>query len=133
MLICYFHLLVILLLGFQLNPIEFFKNLRETNYNHLWFSLRELLSFLIIISSFKILICYVGVHEIIEFCFPFYSMQEKLWSMLRDVLRNKQPNVDVVKLQRSGGVVSRNSKYRQRTRSYRIRVLSSFMILPLLN
>ncbi|KAL5582386.1 hypothetical protein UlMin_014828 [Ulmus minor] len=47
--------------------------------------------------------------------------KEKLWSMLRDVLRNKQPNVDVVKLKRSGGVVSRSSKYRQKTRSYRIR------------
>ena len=42
--------------------------------------------------------------------------------MLRDVLKNK-PNVDVVKLQRSGGVVSRNVKYRQKARSYRIRVI----------
>lgn len=48
-------------------------------------------------------------------------MQEKLFSMLRDVLRNK-PNVDVVKLQKSGGVVSRSSKVRQKARSYRIRV-----------
>ncbi|KAH7532604.1 protein CLP1 homolog isoform X1 [Ziziphus jujuba] len=47
--------------------------------------------------------------------------QEKLWSMLKDVLRNKQPNVDVVKLQRSGGVVSRNAKFRQKARSHRIR------------
>ncbi|PON95886.1 P-loop containing nucleoside triphosphate hydrolase [Trema orientale] len=46
--------------------------------------------------------------------------QEKLCSMLRDVLRNK-PDVDVVKLQRSGGVVSRNVKYRQKARSHRIR------------
>ncbi|KAF2308681.1 hypothetical protein GH714_012261 [Hevea brasiliensis] len=46
--------------------------------------------------------------------------QEKLFSMLRDVLRNK-PNVDVVKLQKSGGVVSRSSKVRQKARSYRIR------------
>ncbi|XP_050224930.1 protein CLP1 homolog [Mercurialis annua] len=46
--------------------------------------------------------------------------QEKLFSMLRDMLRSK-PNVDVVKLQKSGGVVSRSSKVRQRTRSYRIR------------
>ncbi|XP_023533688.1 protein CLP1 homolog [Cucurbita pepo subsp. pepo] len=46
--------------------------------------------------------------------------QEKLWSMLKDVLKNK-PNVDVVKLQKSGGVVSRNAKYRQKARSYRIR------------
>lgn len=48
-------------------------------------------------------------------------MQEKLFSMLRDVLKNR-PNVDVVKLQKSGGVVSRNSKVRQKARSYRIRV-----------
>ncbi|XP_048230757.1 protein CLP1 homolog [Ricinus communis] len=46
--------------------------------------------------------------------------QEKLFSMLRDVLRSK-PNVDVVKLQKSGGVVSRSSKVRQKSRSYRIR------------
>ncbi|XP_044468287.1 protein CLP1 homolog isoform X2 [Mangifera indica] len=46
--------------------------------------------------------------------------QEKLFSLLRDVLKNK-PNVDVVKLQKSGGVVSRNAKVRQKTRSYRIR------------
>lgn len=46
--------------------------------------------------------------------------QEKLFSLLRDVLRNK-PDVDVVKLQKSGGVVSRNAKYRQKSRSYRIR------------
>ncbi|CAI0453509.1 unnamed protein product [Linum tenue] len=46
--------------------------------------------------------------------------QEKLFSMLRDVLRNK-PNVDVVKLQKSGGVVSRTQKLRQRSRSFRIR------------
>ncbi|EXB30118.1 hypothetical protein L484_001522 [Morus notabilis] len=46
--------------------------------------------------------------------------QEKLCSMLRDVLKNK-PIVDVVKLQRSGGVVSRNAKFRQKARSYRIR------------
>ncbi|XP_022134389.1 protein CLP1 homolog [Momordica charantia] len=46
--------------------------------------------------------------------------QEKLWSMLKDVLKNK-PNVDVVKLQKSGGVVSRNAKFRQKARSYRIR------------
>ncbi|XP_010242351.1 PREDICTED: protein CLP1 homolog isoform X2 [Nelumbo nucifera] len=46
--------------------------------------------------------------------------EEKLCSMLKDVLKNK-PNVDVVKLQKSGGVVSRNTKFRQKTRSYRIR------------
>ena len=51
-------------------------------------------------------------------------MQEKLCSMLRDVLRNK-PNVDVVKLQKSGGVVSRNAKFRQKARSYRIRASAS--------
>ncbi|XP_057982758.1 protein CLP1 homolog isoform X2 [Malania oleifera] len=46
--------------------------------------------------------------------------QEKLCSMLKDVLKNK-PNVDVVKLQKSGGVVSRNGKVRIKARSYRIR------------
>ncbi|KAI7979903.1 hypothetical protein LOK49_Contig222G00005 [Camellia lanceoleosa] len=48
--------------------------------------------------------------------------QEKLCSMLKGVLKSK-PDVDVVKLQKSGGVVSRNSKVRQKSRSYRIRVL----------
>lgn len=47
--------------------------------------------------------------------------QEKLWSMLRDVMKNNKPNVDVVKLQKSGGVVNRNAKFRQKARSYRIR------------
>lgn len=51
-------------------------------------------------------------------------MQEKLWSMLKDVLKNK-PNVDVVKLQKSGGVVSRNAKVRQKSRSHRIKVSSN--------
>ncbi|WVY92504.1 hypothetical protein V8G54_031592 [Vigna mungo] len=46
--------------------------------------------------------------------------QEKLCSMLKDVLKS-EPKVDVVKLQRSGGVVSRNAKVRQKARSYRIR------------
>ncbi|KAJ9682641.1 hypothetical protein PVL29_018543 [Vitis rotundifolia] len=46
--------------------------------------------------------------------------QEKLCSMLKDVLKNKL-NVDVVKLQKSGGVVSRGAKFRQKARSYRIR------------
>ncbi|KAL3498669.1 hypothetical protein ACH5RR_041401 [Cinchona calisaya] len=46
--------------------------------------------------------------------------QEKLCSMLKDVLKNK-PNVDVVKLQKSGGVVSRNPKVRQKARGGRIR------------
>jgi hypothetical protein len=38
--------------------------------------------------------------------------------MLKDVLKGK-PNVDIVKLHKSGGVVPRNSKYRQRMRIYR--------------
>ncbi|KAL7221296.1 hypothetical protein ACSBR1_023279 [Camellia fascicularis] len=46
--------------------------------------------------------------------------QEKLCSMLKGVLKSK-PDVDVVKLQKSGGVVSRNSKVRQKSRNYRIR------------
>ncbi|XP_044505948.1 protein CLP1 homolog [Mangifera indica] len=46
--------------------------------------------------------------------------QEKLFSMLRNILR-KKPDVDVVKLQKSGGVVSRNAKIRQKDRSCRIR------------
>lgn len=46
--------------------------------------------------------------------------QEKLCSMLKDVLKSK-PKVDVVKLQKSGGVVSRTPKYRKKSRDYRIR------------
>lgn len=46
--------------------------------------------------------------------------QEKLCSMLKDVLKSK-PNVDVVKLHKSGGVVSRNPKVRISARSQRIR------------
>ncbi|CAN6470358.1 unnamed protein product [Victoria cruziana] len=46
--------------------------------------------------------------------------QERLCSMLKDVLKTKG-NVDVVKLHKSGGVVSRNAKFRQRSRNYRIR------------
>ncbi|KAJ0712436.1 putative pre-mRNA cleavage complex subunit Clp1, P-loop containing nucleoside triphosphate hydrolase [Helianthus annuus] len=46
--------------------------------------------------------------------------QDKLCSMLKDVLKQK-PNVDVVKLQKSGGVVSRNSKFRAIARNQRIR------------
>ncbi|WVZ51867.1 hypothetical protein U9M48_002970 [Paspalum notatum var. saurae] len=42
---------------------------------------------------------------------------EKLWKMLKDA----KPNIDVVKLHKSEGVVLRNSKYRQRTRSFRIK------------
>lgn len=55
------------------------------------------------------------------------NSQEKLWSMIRNVLKNK-PGVDVVKLQKSGGVVSRNAKFRQKSRSHRIRV--SINMLP---
>lgn len=54
-------------------------------------------------------------------------MQEKLWSMLRDVLKNK-PNIDVVKLQKSGGVVSRNAKVRQKSRSCRIKVAATSVV-----
>lgn len=53
--------------------------------------------------------------------FMVYCVQEKLCSMLKDVLKSK-PNVDVVKLHKSGGVVLRNQKVRQKTRSLRIRV-----------
>ncbi|ESQ49618.1 hypothetical protein EUTSA_v10020725mg [Eutrema salsugineum] len=45
--------------------------------------------------------------------------QEKLFSMLKDVLRSKS-NVDVVKLHKSGGVVARDSNYRKGSRSSRI-------------
>ncbi|KAK2966939.1 hypothetical protein RJ640_002124 [Escallonia rubra] len=46
--------------------------------------------------------------------------QEKLCSMLKDVLKSK-PGVDVVKLQKSGGVVSRSGKVRNIARKSRIR------------
>ncbi|CAL4889135.1 unnamed protein product [Urochloa decumbens] len=46
--------------------------------------------------------------------------EEKLWKMLKDAVQSK-PNIDVVKLQKSEGVVLRNSKYRQKTRSFRIK------------
>jgi hypothetical protein len=46
--------------------------------------------------------------------------------MLKDAVQSK-PNIDVVKLQKSEGVVLRNSKYRQKTRSFRIKV--SFIFL----
>ncbi|KAH0890904.1 hypothetical protein HID58_053333 [Brassica napus] len=45
--------------------------------------------------------------------------QEKLFSMLKDVLKSKS-NVDVVKLHKSGGVVARNRDYRKVARSSRI-------------
>lgn len=49
--------------------------------------------------------------------------------MLRDVLKNKPNKVDVVKLQKSGGVVSRNAKVRQKARSYRIRVRTYSLVI----
>jgi hypothetical protein len=51
-------------------------------------------------------------------------LQEKLWKMLKDAVQNK-PNINVVKLHKSEGVVPRNSKYRQKTRSSRIKVVHS--------
>lgn len=66
-----------------------------------------------------IIVFFLLVHEL---------WQEKLWSMLRDVYKNKG-NVDVVKLQKSGGVVSRNAKVRQKSRAYRIRVCNVFNFL----
>lgn len=50
-----------------------------------------------------------------------HGLQEKLWKMLKDAVQSKS-NIDVVKLHKSEGVVLRNSKYRQRTRSFRIKV-----------
>lgn len=50
--------------------------------------------------------------------------QEKLCSMLKEVLKSK-PNVDIVKLHKSEGVVLRNQKVRQKARSFRIRVSQS--------
>uniref|UniRef100_A0A2P2KTR9 Protein CLP1 homolog isoform X1 n=1 Tax=Rhizophora mucronata TaxID=61149 RepID=A0A2P2KTR9_RHIMU len=41
--------------------------------------------------------------------------------MLRDVLHSNH-NMDVVKLQKSGGVVSRSAKFCQKSRSYWIRI-----------
>lgn len=41
--------------------------------------------------------------------------------MLKDVLKSK-PNVDVVKLQKSGGVVTRQGNVRKKARHYRIKV-----------
>ncbi|XP_006647074.3 protein CLP1 homolog [Oryza brachyantha] len=46
--------------------------------------------------------------------------QEKLWKILKDATKNK-PGIDVVKLHKSEGVVPRNPKYRQKTRSFRIK------------
>lgn len=50
-----------------------------------------------------------------------HLLQEKLWKMLKDAVQSKA-NIDVVKLHKSEGVVLRNSKYRQKTRSFRIKV-----------
>lgn len=50
-----------------------------------------------------------------------YCLQEKLCSMLKEVLKTK-PKVDVVKLHKSGGIVLRNQKVRQKARSLKIRV-----------
>ena len=41
--------------------------------------------------------------------------------MLRDKFKAK-PNVDIVKLHKSGGVVARSSKFRQRMRNVKTRV-----------
>ncbi|KAG6509248.1 hypothetical protein ZIOFF_034640 [Zingiber officinale] len=49
-----------------------------------------------------------------------YCLQEKLCSMLKEVLKTK-PKVDVVKLHKSGGIVMRNQKVRQKARSLKIR------------
>eukprot|EP00249_Psilotum_nudum_P004229 c17772_g1_i1 orf=166-1518(+) len=46
--------------------------------------------------------------------------QEKLYSMLRDKFKTKS-GVDIVKLHKSGGVVARNSKFRQRMRNVKTR------------
>ena len=52
----------------------------------------------------------------------FPLAQEKLYSMLQEVLKVR-PGVDIVKLHKSGGVVNRNSKYRQRSRVQKTKVL----------
>jgi hypothetical protein len=54
-------------------------------------------------------------------CETSFFVQEKLYSMLQDVLKDR-PGVDIVKLHKSGGVVNRNSKYRQRSRIHKTRV-----------
>jgi hypothetical protein len=54
-------------------------------------------------------------------CKTSFFVQEKLYSMLQDVLKDR-PGVDIVKLHKSGGVVNRNSKYRQRSRIHKTRV-----------
>ena len=57
-------------------------------------------------------------------------LQEKLWKMLKDAVRSKS-NINVIKLHKSEGVVPRNSKYRQKTRSFRIKVSCSIYLGPL--
>jgi hypothetical protein len=54
-------------------------------------------------------------------CKTSFFVQEKLYSMLQDVLKDR-PGVDIVKLHKSGGVVNRNAKYRQRSRIQKTRV-----------
>jgi hypothetical protein len=54
-------------------------------------------------------------------CKTSFFVQEKLYSMLQDVLKDR-PGVDIVKLHKSGGVVNRNAKYRQRSRIHKTRV-----------
>uniref|UniRef100_A0A1D1XF11 Protein CLP1 n=1 Tax=Anthurium amnicola TaxID=1678845 RepID=A0A1D1XF11_9ARAE len=71
------------------------------------------------------MVSYVNVHAILEgrraraksSGTDLESSQEKLCSMLKDVIKGK----DVVKLHKSGGVVPRNTKLRQKARSSRIR------------
>ncbi|KAH7278906.1 hypothetical protein KP509_38G063700 [Ceratopteris richardii] len=46
--------------------------------------------------------------------------QEKLYSMLRDKFKSN-PGMDIVKLHKSGGVVARSSKFRQRMRNVKTR------------
>ena len=47
--------------------------------------------------------------------------------MLRDKFKAK-PNVDIVKLHKSGGVVARSSKFRQRMRNVKTRVSLACLI-----
>uniref|UniRef100_A0A0D9VDT1 Protein CLP1 homolog n=1 Tax=Leersia perrieri TaxID=77586 RepID=A0A0D9VDT1_9ORYZ len=58
--------------------------------------------------------------ELLHNSIEIFKADEKLWKILKDAARNK-PNIDVVKLHKSEGVVPRNPKYRQKTRSFRIK------------
>ncbi|EEC72750.1 hypothetical protein OsI_06380 [Oryza sativa Indica Group] len=58
--------------------------------------------------------------ELLHNSIEIFKANEKLWKMLKDAAKNK-PNIDVVKLHKSEGVVPRNPKYRQKTRSFRIK------------